>query len=140
MCHSFKPLCDRQDTDNDWGRVCFRYVRGQESQWINSAFVPLLKLDENMIDREGRDRLWGWFSLSYASFLTLPRVLMHEMPDDWQGKMVDLLREYDEAFPNQPDIGTRVQATRDGKLVKFPEWILNYRHPRYAEIEKLKKR
>lgn len=88
---------------------------------------------------EGHRDLWGWFGLSRASFLTLPRVLMHEMPDEWQGKMAALLREYDEAFPHQPDIGTRVQCTTpDGKLAKFPSWMLNYRRPDYAEIEKLR--
>ena len=86
----------------------------------------------------GRGRLWGWFSLSYASFAVLPRVLMHEMPDEWQDKMAALLEEYDEAFPNQPHIGTRVLATKDGKLVKWPEWILRYRYPDFAEIERCK--
>lgn len=87
---------------------------------------------------EGYQRLWGWFGLSRASFLTLPRVLMHEMSDEWQGKMTDLLEEYDESFPNQPEMGTRVQCTDlSNKLTKFPNWILNYRRPDKGEIEKL---
>jgi hypothetical protein len=84
------------------------------------------------------DELWGWFGLSYASFLVLPRVLIHEMPSEWQNRMTALLYEYDEMFPNQPELGTRVQATRDGKLTKWPPWLLNYRHPDHEEIEKLK--
>jgi len=83
-------------------------------------------------------RLWDWFGLSYASFLTLPRVLMHEMPEEWQDKMTDLLEEFGETFPNQPNIGTRVQATKDGKLIKFPEWIINYRRPDKEQINKLR--
>lgn len=75
--------------------------------------------------QSGYARLWGWFGLSRASFLTLPRVLMHEMPDDWQKRMAVLLEEYGETFPNQPDIGTRVQCLRGTKLAKFPEWILS---------------
>lgn len=86
----------------------------------------------------GYEKLWSWFGLSYASFLTLPRVLMHEMSDEWQGKMADLLNEYDETFPNQPDIGTTVRATKNGKLVEMPEWLKNYRHPDMAEIKKMK--
>lgn len=86
----------------------------------------------------GHDRLWGWFSLSYASFLTLPRILMHAMPDDWQERMTALLEEYDAAFPNQPDIGTRVQCVHGKKLSKFPAWLLNYRRPDQAEIDKLR--
>ena len=91
-----------------------------------------------MNDRKGYDALWLWFGLSRASWLTLPRVLMHEMPDDWQEKMAQLLNEYDAVFQNQPDLGTRVQITHKGKLTATPSWLINYRHPEYEEIEKLK--
>lgn len=84
----------------------------------------------------GQQKLWGWFGLSYASFLTLPRVLMHEMPDEWQSKMADLLHEYEDEFCNRGDMpGSRVQAVRDGKLTKWPEWLLRYRRPDKVEIE-----
>ena len=90
--------------------------------------------------KNGNDKLWGWFELSRASFLTMPRVLMHAMSDEWQGKMADLLNEYDDTFPNQPDIGTTVRATKNNpyRLVKMPEWLLDYRHPNYYEIHKIK--
>lgn len=83
------------------------------------------------VDTEGRTSLSCWFGLSYASWLTLPRVLMEAMPDEWQARMAALLREYDEAFPNQPDIGTRVQATHPGSkiLTSMPGWLQNYRRP-----------
>ena len=84
------------------------------------------------------ESLWNWFGLSYASFLVLPRVLMHEMSNEWQDKMTELLEEYGKTFPNQPDLGTRVQATKDGKLTKWPSWVLNYRRPEYSEIEKMR--
>lgn len=78
----------------------------------------------------GREQLWGWFELSYASFLTIPRVLMHEMPDDWQGKMADLLEEYSATFPNWPDgVSTRVQYTMNNHLAPMPAWLTDYRHP-----------
>ncbi|MDP3848587.1 MAG: hypothetical protein Q8R10_19385 [Pseudomonas sp.] len=80
-----------------------------------------------------------WFGLSYSSFAVLPRALMEAMPADWQSRMALLLNEYSEAFPNQPDIGTRVQATRGNKLAKFPEWVLNYRHPDRAAISALRR-
>src|SRR5262245_30164604 len=86
----------------------------------------------------GADRLWTWFGLDRASFLVLPRVLMHDMPDDWQDRMTTLLEEYQAVFPNQPEIGTRVQCTRRGKLVKWPEWLLNYRRPDFDEINKIR--
>ena len=84
------------------------------------------------------EKLSCWFGLSYASFLTMPRVLIESMPEKWQEKMAELLCEYDEVFCNRPDIGTRVLITKNGKLVKTPEWLLNYRRPDMAEINKLK--
>lgn len=83
----------------------------------------------------GHSKLWGWFSLSYMSFVVLPRVCMHDMPDEWQGRMADLLQEYNDAFPNL-DFDWRVQYERDGKLAKFPEWLLNYRYPNETELAK----
>lgn len=88
--------------------------------------------------RSGHEALWAWFSLSYASWLTLPRVLMHEMPDEWQARMAGLLKEYDKAWNNLPALGTRVQVTKGSKLVPTPEWVKNYRHPIRSEIERLR--
>jgi hypothetical protein len=79
-----------------------------------------------------------WFGLSYASFAVLPRVLMEAMPFEWQDKMAKLLMEYDEAYPNQPDISTRVQVTQNGKLIKTPSWLINYRRPDKEAIAKVK--
>ena len=87
---------------------------------------------------EGYGKLHGWFGLSYASWLTMPRVMIQEMPDEWQGRMAALLEEYDDAYPNQPDIGTRVQIVVNGKLVKTPEWLIQYRHPDYPKIEEMR--
>jgi hypothetical protein len=87
----------------------------------------------------GHQRLWEWFGLSRAAFLTLPRVLMHEMPDDWQDRMTTLLEQYDATFTNLPTIKSTVQATTlDGKLTSMPEVLKNYRHPRQDEIEALR--
>lgn len=54
---------------------------------------------------------------------------MQEMPKEWQDKMAELLYEYDKAMVNPPDLGTRVQITKNEKLVATPEWILSYRRP-----------
>jgi hypothetical protein len=54
--------------------------------------------------------------------------------------MAVLLKEYDEAFPNQPDIGSRVQITdASGKLIKTPDWLINYRHPDRETIDSLRR-
>lgn len=93
----------------------------------------------DVIERPGYDELWGWFGLSRAGWLTIPRVLMHAMPDEWQGKMAALLNEYCEAFPNQPDLGTRVQCTTmSGKLTPTPDWVISYRYPGEAAINELR--
>lgn len=78
---------------------------------------------------EGHDKLWGWFGLSRASFLVLPRVLMHEMPDQWQSKMADLLYEYEATMDDGQDSNVFVSARKDSKYVAIPDWLKNYRHP-----------
>lgn len=92
-----------------------------------------------IISKEGYDELWLWFSLSYASWLTLPRVLMHEMPDEWQMKMAMLLREWDETWIDTgTDATPIVSLKKGGKFIKVPEWIKNYRHPDKKMIEGFK--
>jgi hypothetical protein len=93
-----------------------------------------------MNDKEGENKLWTWFSLSYSSWLTLPRVLMHEMPDEWQGKMADLLEEWETHWDfSDVDLEPSVQLKANGKFVKTPEWLWNYRHPNKAELKSLRK-
>ncbi len=94
--------------------------------------------DDTPLERPGEDALWLWFGLSYANFLVLPRVLMHAMPDDWQGRMAQLLDEYSEAYPNLPGIETSVSAKVDGAFTRFPPWLLNYRHPDEDAINEAK--
>lgn len=86
------------------------------------------------------DRLEGWWGLSYASFLTLPRVLIQEMPLEWQEQLAVLLEQYNDAFPYLPAVGSRVQITTlGGKLIATPSWLRNYRHPDRAIVEQLRK-
>lgn len=76
------------------------------------------------------DKLWNWFGLSYAGWLTIPRVLMHAMPNEWQNKMAALLIEWDGTWNTSDLPNTRVQAvTLRGKMTRFPGWVTNYRHP-----------
>lgn len=88
---------------------------------------------------EGYQKLWGWFGLSRASFLTLPRTLMHEMPEDWQSKMTDLLEEYDATFDRSNFPDCKVMAVRDdGKFTSWPEWLLQYRRPDVDQINAIR--
>gem|GEM_PF-3445793 len=85
------------------------------------------------------NELWNWFSMSRATWLTLPRVLLHEMPIDWQNSLAKLLDKYDQTFSNPPNVSTQVNLTNPaGRLIKTPSWLLNYRHPDRSEIQKLK--
>lgn len=83
------------------------------------------------------ESLARWWGLSYASWLTMPRVLMQAMPAEWQERAGVLLEEYCAAFPNTPDLYIHVTVSGpDGKRVAMPEWVNNYRHPKQAEIDK----
>jgi hypothetical protein len=99
-------------------------------------------LRQRMVDQlaheaqSGSSRLWGWFGLSYASFLVLPRILMQEMPEDWQKRMAILLEEYDDAYPNHPEIECNVMRRAGNKFIRWPEWLLDYRHPNRKEIKR----
>lgn len=46
-----------------------------------------------MTDEDFPRLIQDWFSLSYSSFLVLPRTVLQSMPDDWQAKFVALLDE-----------------------------------------------
>lgn len=88
--------------------------------------------------RVGNDKLWNWFGTSRASWLTIPRVLLHEMPDKWQGKLANLLREYEDTYDfDNLDIGTSVRITKNNKMIKTPGWLIQYRHPIMSEIKKV---
>ena len=90
-------------------------------------FTPIPEGESPEYDH--RRDLQAYFGLSYASWLTIPRVLMQAMPAAWQSRIAELLNEYDDAIKIPPDYGTTVRTTVNGKIVKTPEWMTNYRHP-----------
>jgi len=87
----------------------------------------------------GHAALWGFFGLSYASWLTLPRVMMHEMPDDWQLRMAQLLQEFHQVYEWPEEIADiHVQVRNGRRFGALPEW-LEYKHPDVATIESFKR-
>lgn len=44
------------------------------------------------------DLIHGWFELTYAQYLAIPRTVLQSMPEEWQEKFVALLEELDETF------------------------------------------
>lgn len=91
-----------------------------------------------MISRPGYEALNLWFSLDRASWLTLPRVLMHEMPDEWQQKMADLLAEWDATWDSDHMPTPIVTAKLGHKFTAWPRWVLDYRRPDKDQIDKLR--
>ena len=70
----------------------------------------------------------GWFGLSRASYLVLQRSLIEGMPDEWQQRLVNLLKEFDDVYDTSQIIGTFLVNARDGRrFVADP--YRDYRHP-----------
>jgi len=79
-----------------------------------------------------------WFGLSYAHFLTIPRLILESMPPEWQKKMVTLLNELDETFDWLPEKGKYWVQLRDdkGRFVRLDDDMCDYRH---GNIEHLRR-
>lgn len=91
------------------------------------------------VHRPGYHSLWEWFGLSRASFAVMPRVLMHEMPDEWQAKMAALLEEYEATFDTSQVPGCKVMAVGNRNRFKsWPDWLLNYRHPDRVAVDQIR--
>ncbi len=63
--------------------------------------------EKTQIDTRGRghEALHGWFGLSYAQYLSIPRSVLQSMPDNWQRKFARLLRELDDSIDWRPKVG-----------------------------------
>ncbi|HBO1825716.1 TPA: hypothetical protein L4G09_005857 [Pseudomonas aeruginosa] len=86
----------------------------------------------------GYDQLWGWFGLSRSAYAVLPRVMMNAMPDDWQARFAELMDEWDDHWPNQPDITAHVQIKQNNRFISTPPWLLNYRHPDHNQLNAMR--
>ncbi|WP_447845745.1 hypothetical protein [Pseudomonas aeruginosa] len=86
----------------------------------------------------GYDQLWAWFGLSRSAYAVLPRVMMHAMPDDWQRRFAELMDEWDDHWPNQPDITAHVQIKQNNRFISTPPWLLNYRNPDHNQLNAMR--
>ena len=57
------------------------------------------------------ESIHGWFELTYADYLAIPRSVLQSMPDEWQNRFVACLEELDEHF----------EWRRSGCWVKFKD-------------------
>lgn len=84
------------------------------------------------LHKEGPERLGEWFDS--ASWCVLPRVLMQNMSPAWQYQMAGLLNRLDKEFPASPvakeNLELTVTAKRNGKFVKLPDALTDYRRPK----------
>lgn len=88
----------------------------------------------------GAENLHGWFGLSYASYLVLPRSILREMPDEWQGRLYDLLQELGDRFPFLHDGATYDVRLRDDETGKYvTDRLAAYRHPDRPYIEAIRR-
>jgi hypothetical protein len=78
----------------------------------------------------------NWFGLSYAEFLTVPRLVIQSMPVEWQRKMVALLGEMDDTFDWRPENGCYWVKLRDDQGRFSDADLGDYRH---GNIEHLRK-
>lgn len=79
----------------------------------------------------------GYFGLSYASYLVIPRVALDAMPLAWQERFVDLMQEAEEIGLETPDDYVVQCRGVSGKFVKDP-WA-KYRHPDPEVMKALEK-
>jgi len=88
------------------------------------------------------NKAWGesplhiWFELSYAQFLTLPRLVIENMPYKWQIKMVKLLIELDDTFDWRPKNGCYWVKLKDAKGRYCHAPLNDYRHGTVEHIRK----
>lgn len=88
--------------------------------------------------QSGADRLQLYFSIDRAPWLTLPRVCMEAMPDEWQRDMAQLLCEWDDTW-RFPNLRAAVNIRRaDGSYAPMPPWLTNYRRPDASLVDSLR--
>jgi hypothetical protein len=97
--------------------------------------VPLDRITLDVIDNSCQP-ISSWFELSYAQFLTVPRLVMESMPLGWQRKMAALLQEMDDTFDWRPKGGRYWVRLRDapGRFTDAP--LNDYRHGSCEHLRK----
>ena len=71
-------------------------------------------IDHNL-DNFCDNDIHGWFGLTYASYLVIPRSVMQSMPAEWQHKFVELLEECEEQY-DTPDY-TVYRRDKNGRFI-----------------------
>jgi hypothetical protein len=85
------------------------YVEGCFRCELSSDEVAAAERNERLSRLNGP--IHGWFNLTYANYLTLPRAILQSMSVDWQEQFVACLEELHQEFGHLPwpEGGYRVQ-------------------------------
>jgi hypothetical protein len=65
------------------------------------------------------DAVHGWFGLSYASYLALPRSILQNMPDSWQNRFVACLNELSDMVNFDDNYSVNLRDKK-GRFIKDP--------------------
>lgn len=107
---------------------------------VNEVFgKSLLEQEKDSSDVvDGSQPIHTWFELSYAQFLTVPRLVMESMPQEWQWKMAALLTEMDNTFDWRPENGRYWVKLKDyrGRFCDAP--LNDYRHGNIEHLRRQK--
>lgn len=76
-----------------------------------------------------------WFELSYAQYLTVPRLALQSMPEEWQERFAKCLNELDDRLDWRPKSGRYWVKLKggNGKYVRDP--LADYRHKPLLELK-----
>jgi hypothetical protein len=92
---------------------------------------------EKALDEYKESEIHGWFELSYAQYLTIPRSIMEAMPHEWQERMVKCLNELDETYRWRPPEGRYWVRLKNDKGQYVSDPLMQYRHPDKEYIKSL---
>lgn len=123
-------------THTVWCSECHTNIRfidlAKGARRLEGALTLLsaLGVADDPLARGSVDDVHGWFGLTYASYLTVPRAVLQAMPADWQARFVALMNEVDDTFDwMTPDCHYEVKLRHDPTGQYFHDGLSNYRYP-----------
>lgn len=89
------------------------------------------RLEDESVSNTNTEPVHTWFELSYAQYLTIPRSVLQEMPEEWQQRFVDCLEELDDTLDWRPKEGRYWVKLKDGNGRYARDPFMDYRrHPK----------
>lgn len=88
----------------------------------------------------GYNDLWGCFDRGQG-FMIFARSLAHEMPDDWQSRLAELIQEWESTwdFPDDfPVAYVSARNWRTNRFTRWPAWLIQYKYRNREAIDALR--